>query len=193
MTLPEPLQRFTEWFADAQKAIPVDPNAAVLATVGVDDRPSARVVLVKSFDAQGLVFYTNLQSRKGQELVAHPWAALCFYWPALERQVRIEGSVVAVPGEEADVYFATRARPSQVGAWASDQSQPLRSAAELKQRVAEAEARFGAGPIPRPPHWSGFRLEPDRVEFWRAQPNRLHERELYTRGQGRWTKQFLYP
>jgi pyridoxamine 5'-phosphate oxidase len=193
MTLPEPLERFARWFEDAKAAIPVDPNAVVLATVDAQGHPHARVVLLKGFDLHGFVFYTNFQSRKGEELLALPYAALCFYWPTLERQIRVEGAVEPVTNEEADAYFATRARASQLGAWASDQSRPLASRAELEQRFAEVEARFAGRPVPRPPQWSGFRLAPERLELWRARPNRLHERELYTLEPAGWSHQLLFP
>ena len=203
MTLSEPLQRFTEWFAEAKQRIPVDPNAMVLATVGPDGRPSTRVVLLKDFDARGFVFYTNFHSRKGSELLAHPDAALCFYWPSLERQVRIEGTTQAVDAQEADAYFASRARESQIGAWASLQSQPLPSREALLQRVAAVEQRYAGQPVPRPPHWSGFLLVPRRMEFWQAGKARLHQRDVFIRetlpehaeghGDAPWTHGLLFP
>jgi pyridoxamine 5'-phosphate oxidase len=193
MSLPEPLERFARWFEEAKAAIPVDPNAVVLATVDAQGHPDARVVLLKGFDAHGFVFYTNFQSRKGQELQAHPRAALCFYWPTLERQVRVEGPVRPVTDEEADAYFATRARASQLGAWASDQSRPLASREELQRRFDQVEATYADRPVPRPPHWGGFRLSPQRLELWRARPSRLHERELYTLENGGWTHRLLFP
>ena len=195
MTPSEPLQRFTQWFAEAKARIPVDPNAAIVATVGADGRPSARVVLLKDFDARGFVFYTNQHSRKGGELLAHPDAALCFHWPALERQVRIEGRTQPVEPAEADAYFASRPRESQIGAWASLQSQPLPSREALLARVAEVEQRYRDQPVPRPPHWSGFRLVPLRMEFWRAGVGRLHHRDLFTREkpEGDWAHGLLFP
>ena len=191
----DPFTRFAEWYAEAVQAIPVDPNAMVLSTVGADGRPSARVVLLKGFDASGFVFYTNLESRKGRELVGRPAAALTFHLPTLGRQVRVEGWAHPVSTEEADSYFATRPRGSQVGAWASDQSAPLPSRGTLEARVAEVEAKYQGQPIPRPPHWSGFRLVPDRIEFWVGRENRLHEREVFSRPgpQAPWTHQQLYP
>jgi pyridoxamine 5'-phosphate oxidase len=191
----DPFLRFAAWYAEAQKAIPVDANAMVLSTVGPEGRPSARVVLLKGFDARGFVFYTNLQSQKGRELAAHPAAALTFYFQPLGRQVRVEGLVSPVLPEEADAYFATRPRGSQVGAWASAQSAPLPSRQTLEARFAEVEARHQGQSIPRPPHWSGFRLVPDRIEFWVGRENRLHEREVFIRERpdGPWTVQHLYP
>jgi pyridoxamine 5'-phosphate oxidase len=191
----DPIARFTTWYTEAVKAIPVDPNAMVLSTVGPDGRPSARVVLLKGFDARGFVFYTNLESRKGMELAAHPAAALTFHFQPLARQVRVEGFVQPVSEEEADAYFAIRPRGSQVGAWASAQSAPLSGRAELEARFAEVEAQYAGQDIPRPPHWSGFRLVPDRLEFWVGRENRLHERDVFTRTRpdASWTLQHLYP
>ncbi|MBZ4400220.1 pyridoxamine 5'-phosphate oxidase [Myxococcus sp. AB025B] len=190
---PDPIQRFADVFERAKKAIPVDPNAVVVASVGADGRPSARVVLLKDFDARGFVFFTNHESRKGQELRAHPFAALCFYWQPLDEQVRVEGRVEVVSPEEADQYFRSRARGSQVGAWASLQSQRLGSRDELESRVEDVEKRYAGGDVPRPPHWSGFRVVPDRIEFWHAQPSRLHDRHVYLRDGDAWRTQMLYP
>jgi pyridoxamine 5'-phosphate oxidase len=192
---PDPFERFAVWYADAVKAIPVDPNSMVLSTVGPTGRPSARVLLLKGFDARGFVFYTNLESRKGHELAAHPAGALTFHFQPLGRQVRVEGAVQRVSPEEADAYFATRPRGSQVGAWASTQSAPLPSRETLLARVAEVEAHYQGKPIPRPPHWSGYRLVPDRIEFWVGRENRLHEREVFLRDtpDAPWTVQHLYP
>lgn len=191
----DPFERFASWYAEAVKAIPVDPNAMVLSTVGPDERPSARVVLLKGFDARGFVFYTNLESQKGRELAAHPAASLTFHFSPLGRQVRVEGFVQPVSPGEADAYFATRPRGSQVGAWASAQSAPLPSRATLEARVAEVEAKHQGKPIPRPPNWSGFRLVPDRIEFWVGRENRLHERDVFAREgpDAPWTVQSLYP
>jgi pyridoxamine 5'-phosphate oxidase len=189
----DPIQRFTELYDAAKKTYPEEPNAAVLATVGSDGRPSARVVLLKGFGPEGFVFYTNLESRKGRELRAHPTAALCFYWPNLHQQVRVEGRAKQVPDAEADAYFATRERGSQLGAWASAQSSPLPSREELERRVEELARRFADKPIPRPPFWSGFRLNPDRIEFWTSRPNRLHDRLLFRKQDRIWSTELLYP
>jgi pyridoxamine 5'-phosphate oxidase len=191
----DPFQLFGEWFAEAEAAVPVDPNAMVLSTVGADGRPSSRVVLLKGFDPEGFVFYGNLGSRKFRELAARPFAALNFHWKPLERQVRIEGSVTPVSDAEADAYFATRARGSQVGAWASKQSEVLGSRAELEERARAIDAQYGDRPIPRPPFWSGYRLAPDRIEFWKSGQFRLHDREVFRRTSpgAPWTVERLYP
>jgi len=189
----DPIQRFSALYELAKKSYPEEPNAAVLATIGGDGRPSARVVLVKGFGPEGFVFYTNLESRKGRDLRVHPTAALCFYWPKLHQQVRIEGRVQQVPDAEADAYFATREPGSQLGAWASAQSSPLPSREELERRVEELAKRYAGKPIPRPPFWSGFRLNPDRIEFWTGRPNRLHDRILFRRTDGTWSTELLYP
>jgi len=165
----------------------------VLATADGEGRPSARYVLLKAFDERGFVFYTNYDSRKARTLAENPYAALCFYWPSIDKQVRIEGRVERVTDAEADAYFATRPRASQVGAWASTQSAPLASRGDLERRVAEAAARFEGRPVARPPYWSGFRLVPNAIEFWTRDPARLHERELYQRNGSAWTRTLLYP
>lgn len=191
----EPFGLFAEWFAEAKLSEPNDPHAMTLATVDADGLPDARQVLMKDFSRQGFTFYTNLQSAKGRQLAAHPKAALVFHWKSLRRQVRARGAVVAVTPAEADAYFATRARESQIGAWASDQSRPLESRQELKRRVAEHGMRFSDAEPPRPPHWSGFRLAPTQLEFWRDRAFRLHERVLFERASPGepWSKGRLYP
>ena len=171
-----------------------DPEAMTLATVGRDGRPSARMVLLKGHDPRGFAFYTNSESRKGRELAANPRAALLFHWKSQRRQVRIEGSVSAVSAEEADAYFATRARDSQLGAWASDQSRPLASRETFESHFAALAAEHGGRDVPRPTHWRGYRLVPDRIEFWSDRPHRLHERRLFVLDEdGHWTESLLYP
>lgn len=164
-----------------------------LATVGMSGIPSVRIVLMKDVDERGFVFYTNLEGRKGRELRTRPFAAVCFHWPQLDVQVRAEGPVTQVSDEEADTYFATRARSSQIGAWASIQSQPIEQADDLALRVAEYEQKFDGSAVPRPPFWSGFRLQPEKIEFWKNKPGRLHERHLYSRSGESWTMETLYP
>ncbi|HET7552038.1 MAG TPA: pyridoxamine 5'-phosphate oxidase [Gemmatimonadaceae bacterium] len=192
----DPIDRFRSLLAEAEaidRSLLPEPTAMMLATVGDDGQPSLRVVLLKSVDERGFVFYTNYESRKGRELLAHPKAALCFHWQPLERQVRIEGEAEPVAPEEADAYFATRARLSQIGAWASNQSRPLANDDELDARVREMEKRFAGGAVPRPPHWSGFRVVPRRIEFWRNRAFRLHERLVYEREEKNWRVTRLYP
>ena len=192
----DPIAHFTALLAEARRVdrahLP-EPTAMTLATVDDAGHPSARIVLLKDVDARGFVFYTNYESRKGRELRAHPWAALCFHWQPMERQVRVEGPVERVSAAEADAYFASRARMSRIGAWASRQSATLESDAELRQRVQEVEARFAGGDVPRPPNWSGFRVAPQRIEFWRGRPYRLHERLLYERDDTGWRVRRLFP
>jgi len=191
-----PLSRFNRLYAQAtqlDRSVLPEPNAMSLATVGMSGNPSVRIVLMKEVDERGFVFYTNLEGRKGRELRTHPVAAICFHWPALEVQVRAEGPVTLVTDAEADAYFATRPRESQIGAWASVQSQPIEHAQDLAQRVAEFEKKFDGQQVPRPAHWSGFRLRHERIEFWKARPGRLHERHLYTRSGESWTMETLYP
>lgn len=191
----DPFSLFSAWFDDAVKSEPADPNAMTLATVDSDGRPSARVVLLKGFDGDGFVFYTNTESRKGDALAANPVAALCFHWKSRQRQVRIEGAITPVTDAEADTYFASRPRGSRIGAWASNQSRPLAAHADLVTRVAEMEARFPGETVERPPHWSGYRLAPDQIEFWQAGEFRIHDRLVYRRTDVRspWTSQVFQP
>jgi pyridoxamine 5'-phosphate oxidase len=189
---PEPIEQFARWFAEAAAKEP-EPNAMSVATVAAGGAPSVRMILLKGVDDRGFVFYTNLDSRKAAELSGNPHVALCFHWKSLGRQVRVEGVVEAVSEREADAYFATRPRESQLGAWASDQSRPLASRSVLEERVAAVEKRFARGPIPRPPHWSGYRVLPSRVEFWEARPFRLHDRLVYVRDGDAWRSERLYP
>jgi pyridoxamine 5'-phosphate oxidase len=191
----DPISRFEAWMEDARAAEPNDPNAVCLATATADGRPSARMVLLKGVDARGFVFYTNLESRKGGELAANPHAALCFHWKTLTRSVRVEGRVEPVSEAEADAYYASRARGSRIGAWASKQSRPLESRFALEKRVAEFGLKYAVGDIPRPAFWSGFRVIPARIEFWRDMPFRLHERLVFLRdGEGQaWRTEMLYP
>jgi len=191
--LPNPFDLVRAWLDEAHKSEPADPTAAALATVGPDGQPSQRMVLVRGWDDRGLVFYTNFESRKGRELLGHPRAALCFHWKSLRRQIRAEGAVSAVDDAEADAYFAGRDRGSQIGAWASQQSRPMRGKAELMGRVATFTAKFGIGKVPRPPHWSGFRLVPHYFEFWRDGKFRLHDRLIYRRAADGWTTETLFP
>ena len=189
----EPIDLFHAWFAEAGAAEPNDANAMALASVGADGMPSVRMVLLKGADADGFVFYTNFESRKGAELLAHPQAALCFHWKSLRRQVRVEGTVETVSEEEADAYFVSRARGSQIGAWASQQSRPMTGKAELLKRVGIFTAKFAVGKVKRPPHWSGFRLVPRCFEFWKDGQFRLHDRLVYRREGAEWRTEMLYP
>ena len=191
--LHEALDRFDALFRRAASCDLNEPSAVTVATVDAHGRPSARVVLLKGHDTSGFVFYTNTLSRKGRELAANPRVAMCLFWDPLMEQVRVEGHVTPVSDAEADAYWAGRHPGSQIGAWASDQSEPLEGREVLEARVASFAERFGDGPIPRPAHWSGYRVVPDRIEFWRSLPNRLHERTCYSLDDGEWRVSLLHP
>ena len=188
-----PIEVFREWLAEAEASEPNDPTAMAVATVDTAGNPSVRMLLLKGIDERGFAFYTNFESRKGQELLAQPRAALCFHWKSLRRQVRVEGPVEIVSDAEADAYFHSRARVSQIGAVASDQSGPLDSRATLEARVAGIEAMLDGADVPRPPNWSGFRVIPQSIEFWKDGAFRLHDRILFTREGMDWTAERLYP
>lgn len=197
----DPLMLFDAWFDQAKASEPSDPEAMALATTDETGQPSVRMVLLKDFGPTGFTFFTNLDSRKGVEIAADPNVALLFHWKSMRRQIRIEGPAAPVTDAEADAYFATRGRDSQLGAWASDQSRPLDSRPMFEARFAEVAERFAAGIVPRPPRWSGFRVKPERIEFWSDRPHRLHERRLFTRDPGSgsgaggdgWRESLLYP
>ncbi len=190
----DPIAQFNSWYREAELAEPKNPGAMSLATATPDGRPAARMVLLKGCDAEGFVFYTNLKSAKARELDANPLASLCFYWKTLGRQVRVDGRVERVSEDEADAYFATRARGSQIGAWASDQSQPLASRELLDHRAEEYQSKYASGDVPRPPFWSGYRVVPERIEFWTERADRLHDRQLFERdGDGAWQESWLFP
>ena len=196
MTKPDkadPIAIFQDWLEKAVQSEPVNPNAMALATVSSSGAPSVRMVLLKEADDRGFVFYTNLESQKGTELVENSACSLCFYWKSPGRQVRVEGLAALVDAAEADAYFDTRSRKAQIGAWASKQSKPLTGALELEKAVAKQTVRFAVGKIPRPEFWSGYRVVPSRIEFWRERPFRLHERTLFTRDAGTWVSEGMYP
>lgn len=190
----DPIAQFNSWMAEArQHPAMTEPTAMTLATSTREGKPSARIVLLKQCDAQGFLFYTNHTSRKSNELKTNPFASLCFYWMPLGRQVRIEGNVVASSAEEADAYFASRPRERQIGAWASLQSQPMATRDDLETRIADLEKTYAGKPVPRPPHWSGWRVVPQSIEFWTASEARLHVRDVFTRSGDRWVHSLLYP
>jgi pyridoxamine 5'-phosphate oxidase len=193
MSTTDPITQFDAWLRDAIAAEPSNPNAMTLATVSAEGRPSTRMVLLKGHDAQGFVFYTNFESQKGLELQANAYASLCFHWKSLDRQLRIDGLAEVVSDKEADAYFASRARGSQIGAWASEQSQPVESRDILEERVAKLERDYVGVDVPRPPHWSGFRVVPDRIEFWTDQRDRLHDRQVFIRADADWREIRLQP
>jgi pyridoxamine 5'-phosphate oxidase len=190
---PNPVVQFHQWFEKVIDADLHEPNAMILATASRDGRPSARVVLLKGYDERGFVFYTNYEGRKARDLEANPLCALLFYWGELERQVRIEGRASRLSGEESDAYFTSRPRGSRLGAWASEQSQPVESRSILEERVRALEAEYEGREIPRPPFWGGYRVEPEVIEFWQGRENRLHDRLVYRRTEGGWKIERLQP
>jgi pyridoxamine 5'-phosphate oxidase len=190
---PDPLVEFARWFEEALKAESRDPNAMTLATASADGTPSARIVLLKGFDERGFVFFTDYRSRKGEELEKNPRAALVFYWPELERQVRIAGTVSVTEREESEQYFGSRPRGSRISAWISHQSQVIGSRQQLEAQISQIERRYPGDDVPLPPYWGGFRLRPQSIEFWQGRPNRLHDRIRYTRDSERWRIERLSP
>lgn len=189
----DPIAEFLQVYARAGEDAPFDVTACTLATSGADGRPTARMVLLKKVDERGFSFFTNYASRKARQLAENPQAALCFHWPWIEEQVRVEGRIEILPAEESDAYYRSRGRGSQLGAWASRQSEPMPSRAALLWRVAKVEARHVGGAVPRPPFWGGYLLVPDRIELWHGRPDRLHDRHLFLRQDDEWTDQRLYP
>ncbi|MEO6996344.1 MAG: pyridoxamine 5'-phosphate oxidase [Lacunisphaera sp.] len=192
-TVVDPIAQFTDWLEAARGADQPEPTAMSLATAGADGTPAVRIVLLKGVDERGFVFYTNLSSPKAADMAINPKAALCFHWPRLKRQVRISGGVIRVTDAEADAYFATRPRLSQIGAWASQQSQPMWDRFALERKCALLAVRFGFGAVPRPPGWSGYRVVPEMMEFWCEKPSRLHDRVRFSRSEGRWSGQRIFP
>ena len=189
----DPIALFAEWYGEAQDCGLKEPTAVTLATADGQGRPTARMVLLKGHDERGFVFYTNTKSRKGEALRDNPFAALCFYWPPLDRQLRVEGPVEPVSEAEADAYFASRDRQSRIGAWASAQSRPLEGRFVLEREIARFAAKYAVGSVPRPPHWSGYRISPMRMEFWSQGAFRLHDRRVFTRDGDGWTAMRLFP
>lgn len=189
----DPFALFHDWYTEARTTEINDSNAMALATADAQGRPSVRMVLLKGYDERGFVFYTNRESRKAGDLAANPHVALLFHWKSLRRQIRIEGPIAFASDAESDAYFASRSRDSQLGAWASDQSRPLDTRATFEARFAEVQARFEGQPVPRPPHWGGYRVTPERIEFWLDREHRLHERRVFTRNDGGWSEGMLYP
>lgn len=193
MAAKDPIQRFRDWFEDAKEKEPTLPEAVALATADSNGAPSVRMVLLKAVDETGFVFYTNLESRKALEITETKRAALLFHWKSLGRQIRIEGAVTPVDSAEADAYFATRDRGAQIGAWASDQSRTMKTRFDLEKRVAVFTAKYAVGTVPRPDHWSGYRVAPERLEFWSEATFRLHDREVFIRDGGEWRAERLFP
>ncbi len=189
----DPFALFDTWFTEARETELNDSNAMTIATADASGQPAARMVLLKGHGPDGFVFYTNQQSRKAEDIAQNPKAAILFHWKSVRRQIRIEGSLSTVAPDVADAYFATRSRDSQLGAWASDQSRPLDRRETFEARFAAMKAKFAGGDVPRPPHWSGYRLEPQRFEFWQDREHRLHERRVFERENGQWTEGLLYP